>query len=85
MENLRKNNKPGDRETSHHSNRRIPGSQFPYEVKNEKNRHVGTSILLLYFGDLWKFALDKLNSQVDGFLMTIRYEGHEFRIYRNSC
>ncbi len=53
-----------------------------YEVKNEKNRRVGKDLLFLFYGNLWKSALDRIYHKPDGHIMSIYHRGHKFRIYR---
>ncbi len=53
-----------------------------YEVINEKNDKIGIHLLVHYYGNLWRSALDRLNHQVDGYLLTIKHKGQTFRIYR---
>ncbi len=57
-------------------------SHEDYEVKNETGECLGISILVLYYGQLWETALDRLNHKIDGHLFTICHQGIRFGVYR---
>ncbi len=52
-----------------------------YRVTND-DENVGIRILLLFYGNLWEFALARVDHQLDGYLFTIQHNGHTFKIYR---
>lgn len=43
---------------------------------------MGVNILILYYGELWQTALDRLNYRFDGHMFTIRHEGTKYTVYR---
>jgi hypothetical protein len=53
-----------------------------YKVKNEEGEAVGIDILILFYGNLWEFALNRLEHKIDGYLFTIQYKGQKFSVYR---
>ncbi len=53
-----------------------------YIVKNEEGEAIGIDILILFYGNLWEFALNRLDHKLDGYLFTIQHEGHKFSVYR---
>ncbi len=55
-----------------------------YEVKDLKDQKVSLNILAIHYGNLWEFALDRLDHQFDGFLLDFWYQGQRFRIYRKQ-
>jgi hypothetical protein len=55
-----------------------------YEIMNEKGRQVGRDILIRFYGRVWESALDRLCHRSDGHLLTIRYQGENFRVYRRT-
>jgi len=61
-------------------NRKKPMSN--YRILSEDGCEVDVCVLLIFFGELWQAALDRLNHRADGHLLTIRHQGHALRIYR---
>ncbi len=55
-----------------------------YEVKDVKDQKVSLNILAIHYGNLWEFALDRLDHQFDGFLLAFWHQGQRFRIYRKQ-
>ncbi len=53
-----------------------------YKVKNEEGETVGIDILILFYGNLWEFALNRLDHKIDGYLFAIQYESQKFSVYR---
>jgi hypothetical protein len=53
-----------------------------YRVTNDDEKNISIGILLLFYGNLWEFALDRVDHQLDGYLFTIQHNGHAFKIYR---
>ncbi len=53
-----------------------------YEVKDAKGGTVGIDILILFYGNLWQRALDRIEHQVDGYIHAIQRGDEQFRIYR---
>ena len=53
-----------------------------YSVINQKNQNVGISILALYYGKRWEFALNTLDHRMDGHVHTIYHNDCEYKIYR---
>jgi len=58
------------------------GVHAAYEVKSETGKNVGVNILLLYYGELWQTAMDRLNYRFDGHMFTICHEGEKYTVYR---
>jgi hypothetical protein len=58
------------------------GTHAAYEVMSETGKNVGVNILLLYYGELWQTALDRLNYRFDGHMFTINHEGKKYTVYR---
>ncbi len=55
-----------------------------YEVRNEMNQNLGNDILMMFYGNLWKSALDRISHRSDGHLFTICHNGEKLKIYRIS-
>ena len=53
-----------------------------YEVKSETGKNVGVKILILYYGDLWQSALDRLSYRFDGHMFILYHEGKKYSVYR---
>ncbi len=53
-----------------------------YEIRDEDDMSVALDVLTLYYGNLWKSALDRLDHQSDGHLLTIQHEGQLLKVYR---
>ncbi len=53
-----------------------------YEVRDENGRKVGGEILIQFYGNVWESTLNRLHHKSDGHLLTIHYNGNQFRIYR---
>ena len=53
-----------------------------YAVVNENNSDIGTGVLALHYGKLWKSALDRINHQLGGYLITVSHQGNKFLVYR---
>ncbi|MBW1892573.1 MAG: hypothetical protein JRF40_00110 [Deltaproteobacteria bacterium] len=53
-----------------------------YAVKNENGSEVGINILIQYYGELWKPAIDRITGKIDGHLFAILHNGYRFDIYR---
>lgn len=53
-----------------------------YEVRNEHGNHVDEIIIKRYFGNFWKFVMDRLHHDHDGYLLTIHDQDSRFLVYR---
>jgi len=53
-----------------------------YTVKNKDDSEVGIGILIQYYGELWKPALDRVTGKIDGHLFAILHNGYRFDVYR---
>ncbi len=53
-----------------------------YEIRNEEDLDVGEDILVLMYGNLWKFMMDRIDHQFDGHIFTIHHQGESFKVYR---
>ncbi len=53
-----------------------------YEILNENGASVGPTVLSLFYGNLWKTALDRLSHQHDGHIITIFHMGQKLKVYR---
>ena len=53
-----------------------------YSILNENNNEIGTGVMAIHYGRLWKSVLDRLNHQFDGYLITIYHQGNKLRAYR---
>ncbi len=82
MKNLKINSMSRESIGVHQNNACESEFHSSYIVKDNKNNNVGINILLQHFGNLWESALDRLNHQFNGFLMTIHHQGYRFEIYR---
>jgi hypothetical protein len=56
--------------------------RIEYEVKSETGKDMGVKILALYYGDLWRSALDRLNYRFDGHMFFLWHEGKKYSVYR---
>ncbi len=66
-------------------NENVSDHHSAYEVKNENGNSIGIDILVQYFGNLWESALDRLNHQLDGFLVEIHHQGRKFMVFRKMA
>ncbi len=55
-----------------------------YAVKNETGSEVGIDILIQYYGELWKPAIDRVTGKIDGHLFVILHNGYKFDVYRKN-
>ncbi len=69
-------------ETRDQSHVNAPKFHLNYEVRNDRGKISGRNLLILYFGNLWESALDRLDHQIDGFIMTINHQDRKFKVYR---
>jgi hypothetical protein len=53
-----------------------------YKVENEDGCDVGVDILYQYYGEVWRQALDRVNTKIDGHMFTICHNGCRFDVYR---
>lgn len=53
-----------------------------YDVKDENDNTLGINIILKHFGPLWRMTLDRMDHQIDGYLLSIQFKGQKFRVYR---
>ncbi len=53
-----------------------------YIIKDALGKPASLDILEQYFGRIWRSILDRLAHDHEGYVMAIRYEREEYKIYR---
>ncbi len=53
-----------------------------YKVIDGNGKDIGIDILKHYYGNVWKKALNHLNHQADGYVMTIKHYCNVYKVYR---
>ena len=55
---------------------------YQYEVINEDGETEDTALLFMFYGSIWESALDRLNHDCEGRLLTLSLHGRKYYIYR---
>lgn len=55
---------------------------YYYEIRNEDGGSEDTEILTMFYGAVWRSALNRLNHDCDGRLLTLSLHGRKYYIYR---
>ncbi len=53
-----------------------------YEIKNDEDTDVGEDVLVLMYGNRWKFIMDRFDHQYDGHVFTFHHQGKPVKVYR---
>ncbi len=53
-----------------------------YEVRDSSNVNMGSNLLIIHYGSLWKRMLDRLSNKMNGYVITVHHRNRPYRVYR---